>query len=71
MIQKLESVFIGVYAFFSTRDYLNDFFPMCLFFESDRMLFDSKPRDFYRRGILMLPDKWSDVIDAEGDYFNY
>jgi hypothetical protein len=33
--------------------------------------FDSKPCDFYRRGILMLPDKWLDVIDAGGDYFDY
>lgn len=31
--------------------------------------FDSKPRDFYRRGIYLLPDKWQDVIDVEGEYF--
>jgi transposase len=33
--------------------------------------FDSKPRDFYRRGIFMLPDMWLNVIDLEGDYFDY
>lgn len=34
-------------------------------------LFDSKPRDFYRRGILILPDNWLDVMNVEGDYFDY
>jgi hypothetical protein len=33
--------------------------------------FDSKDRQFYRRGILMLPDMWLNVIDSEGDYFDY
>ncbi|CAJ0951860.1 unnamed protein product, partial [Mesorhabditis belari] len=31
--------------------------------------FDSKPREFYRRGIYLLPDKWQDVIDVDSEYF--
>jgi hypothetical protein len=33
--------------------------------------FDSKDRQFYRRGIFMLPDMWLNCIDSEGDYFDY
>lgn len=33
--------------------------------------FDSKDRQFYRRGIFMLPDMWLNVIDSEGEYFDY
>ncbi len=33
--------------------------------------FHSKPCEFYRRGIFMLPDKWLDVMDSKGDYFDY
>ncbi len=32
--------------------------------------FDSKPHEFYRRGIFMLTDKWLDVMDSKGDYFD-
>ena len=33
--------------------------------------FESKNREFYRRGIFMLPDLWLNVIDSEFDYFGY
>jgi histone-lysine N-methyltransferase SETMAR len=32
--------------------------------------FDSKPQDFYRRGIYLLPEKWQQVIDVDGEYFD-
>ena len=30
--------------------------------------FDSRSPDFYAKGILELPDRWSKVIDIEGEY---
>jgi transposase len=33
--------------------------------------FASKSLDLYRRGIDSLPNKWEEVIEAEGDYFDY
>jgi histone-lysine N-methyltransferase SETMAR len=33
--------------------------------------FNSKDREFYRRGIFMLPDMWFNCIDSDGDYFDY
>ena len=30
--------------------------------------FDSKGREFYRRGIYQLPGKWQQVIDVDGEY---
>ncbi len=33
--------------------------------------FKTKPVDFYRRGIDALPNEWEEVIEAEGDYFDY
>jgi [histone H3]-lysine36 N-dimethyltransferase SETMAR len=30
--------------------------------------FNSKPRDFYLRGINLLPERWQEVIDNNGDY---
>jgi histone-lysine N-methyltransferase SETMAR len=32
--------------------------------------FDSKPQEFYRRGIYQLPEKWQQVIDVDGEYFD-
>lgn len=32
--------------------------------------FDSKPREFYHRGIYQLPEKWQQVIDVDGEYFD-
>lgn len=32
--------------------------------------FNSKPQDFYRRGIYLLPEKWQQVIDVDGEYFD-
>ena len=33
--------------------------------------FNSKDPDFYARGIDLLPEKWQEVIDVEGEYFDY
>lgn len=33
--------------------------------------FNSKNRDFYACGIDLLPDKWQEVIDVDGEYFDY
>lgn len=38
--------------------------------ESLREFFDSKDADFYRRGIEKLPERWQEVIDFDGDYFD-
>lgn len=32
--------------------------------------FDSKGADFYRRGIEKLSEKWQEVIDVDGNYFD-
>jgi hypothetical protein len=31
--------------------------------------FASQTADFYRRGIKLLPEKWQNVIDHNGEYF--
>jgi len=33
--------------------------------------FNSKNLDFYRRGIDLLPEKWQEVIEVDGEYFDY
>ena len=33
--------------------------------------FDSHPRSFYRKGIGMLPERWKNVIDSNGEYFDF
>lgn len=38
--------------------------------EALQEFFDSKDADFYRRGIEKLPEKWQEVIDVEGDYYD-
>lgn len=38
--------------------------------ESLEEFFDSKDVDFYRRGIEKLPEKWQEVIDVDGEYFD-
>ena len=30
--------------------------------------FDSQPAEFWQRGIQSLPDRWRQVIDAQGEY---
>ena len=32
--------------------------------------FASKDEGFYRRGIYSLAEKWEEVIDADGEYFD-
>jgi histone-lysine N-methyltransferase SETMAR len=32
--------------------------------------FESKDREFYERGIDLLPEKWQNTIDSNGAYFN-
>jgi hypothetical protein len=32
--------------------------------------FDSKDAEFYRRGIMKLPEKWEEVIEVDGEYFD-
>ena len=32
--------------------------------------FASKPAAFYSKGIMSLPEKWQNVLDCNGDYFN-
>ena len=32
---------------------------------------NSKSQAFYARGIDLLPDKWREVIEVEGEYFDY
>lgn len=32
--------------------------------------FDSKLPAFYHRGIYLLPEKWQEVIDVDGEYFD-
>ncbi|KAJ1370264.1 hypothetical protein KIN20_031954 [Parelaphostrongylus tenuis] len=27
--------------------------------------------EFYARGIDLLPEKWQEVLEVEGEYFNY
>ena len=34
-----------------------------------RHFFDSKPADWYQRGIEKLPQLWEEVIGANGEYF--
>lgn len=34
-----------------------------------RQFFESKPRDFFKRGIHNLPDRWRKVLAADGEYF--
>ena len=31
--------------------------------------FESKPEDFYRRGIEAMPSRWRKLIEKEGHYF--
>ena len=39
-------------------------------FENDiQHFFDSKPADWYQRGIEKLPQLWEEVIGANGEYF--
>ena len=38
--------------------------------ESLEEFFDSKDADFYRRGIEKLPEKWQEVIEVDGEYFD-
>lgn len=38
--------------------------------ESLEEFFDSKDAEFYRRGIMKLPEKWQEVIDVDGEYFD-
>ena len=33
-----------------------------------RQFFESKPRDFFKRGIHNLPDRWYKVLAADGEY---
>ena len=33
--------------------------------------FNSKPVEFYSRGIDLLPEKWQEVIEVDGEYFDY
>ena len=33
--------------------------------------FNSKDEDFYARGIDLLPEKWQEVVDVDGEYFDY
>uniref|UniRef100_A0A914E1V2 Uncharacterized protein n=1 Tax=Acrobeloides nanus TaxID=290746 RepID=A0A914E1V2_9BILA len=33
--------------------------------------FDSKDRDWYRRGIAKLEEQWQKVIESGGEYFDY
>ncbi|KAJ1365367.1 hypothetical protein KIN20_025642 [Parelaphostrongylus tenuis] len=39
--------------------------------ETLRNFFNSEDSVFYRRGIFMLLDLWLNVIDSEGDHFEY
>ena len=32
---------------------------------------EQKPKKFYRRGIYLLPEKWQQTIDVDGEYFDY
>ena len=32
---------------------------------------NSKNQAFYARGLDLLPDKWQEVIEIEGEYFDY
>jgi histone-lysine N-methyltransferase SETMAR len=38
--------------------------------ESLEEFFDSKDAEFYRRGIMKLPEKWEEVIEVDGEYFD-
>ena len=33
--------------------------------------FESKTREWYRRGIYQLEDQWQKVIENNGEYFDY
>ncbi|KAJ1373795.1 hypothetical protein KIN20_036307 [Parelaphostrongylus tenuis] len=33
--------------------------------------FNSKKSEFYARGIHLLPEKWQEVLELEGEYFDY
>ena len=35
-----------------------------------QQFFDSKPVEFYRGGIYLLPDRWREVIHHDGTYVN-
>lgn len=39
--------------------------------ESLTEFFDSKDREWYRRGITKLEDQWQKVIESNGEYFDY
>uniref|UniRef100_A0A914EQ80 Mos1 transposase HTH domain-containing protein n=1 Tax=Acrobeloides nanus TaxID=290746 RepID=A0A914EQ80_9BILA len=39
--------------------------------ESLTEFFDSKDRDWYRRGIHRLEEQWQKVIENNGEYFDY
>lgn len=39
--------------------------------ESLREFFDSKDREWYRRGINKLEEQWQKVIENNGEYFDY
>ena len=30
--------------------------------------FESKPEEFFKRGIFKLPDRWEAVVNSEGEY---
>lgn len=49
---------------------LNNSFSQKIFDDIDAVkdFFDSKLPEFYRRGILLLPERWQEVIDSNGNY---
>lgn len=38
--------------------------------EAVKEFFDSKDAEFYRRRIMKLPEKWEEVIEVDGEYFD-
>ena len=40
-------------------------------FVQRKQFFDSKDREWYRRGIHQLEEQWKKVIESGGDYFDY
>uniref|UniRef100_A0A914CWG2 Mos1 transposase HTH domain-containing protein n=1 Tax=Acrobeloides nanus TaxID=290746 RepID=A0A914CWG2_9BILA len=36
-----------------------------------KQFFDSKDREWYRRGIHQLEERWKKVMESEGEYFDY
>uniref|UniRef100_A0A914CUU9 Mos1 transposase HTH domain-containing protein n=1 Tax=Acrobeloides nanus TaxID=290746 RepID=A0A914CUU9_9BILA len=39
--------------------------------EDKKEFFDSKDREWYRRGIHKLEEQWQKVIESGGEYFDY